>query len=577
MRLLAAAVAAFGVAHVFAATPLQELFDTYWEDTARRAPEFATFRGDTRYGDRFSDRSPEGIAAQDAYFRELQRKVRAVDRAGLSQKDRVSVEMLQRTADDAVLLSGYKGFTSMTISAAPFAFQGFFAQLARVTPVENVAQVEQFITRMERFPARVDQEIASLKRGKAAGWVPTQASVKTALAQIDGQIVPADKSPLLDPFSRLGAAIPDGEREKLRARAVRAIDTHVVPALRRLREYAGGEYLAAAPEEGGLSRYPGGAEVYAAAVRIHTTTNLTPRQIHDIGLAELKRLRAEMESVMRETGFQGDFAAFIRYLNTDPRFFYANGDEMLDGYRVIAKRIDPELPRLFAELPRAPYGVRAMPAFVGPDAAESYTAPSIDGLRAGYFNANALAFKSRPKWVMEALMAHEGVPGHHLQTARGMEMKDLPLFRRNAFQTAYLEGWATYSETLGSELGLYKDPYSRFGALQFQAWRAARLVVDTGVHAFGWKRRQAIDFMVERTGLDEPRVTSEVDRYYSWPGQALAYMIGALKIRELRDRALAALGDRFDVRRFHMVVLDSGAVPLDVLDQLVNDWIASQR
>ncbi len=291
----------------------------------------------------------------------------------------------------------------------------------------------------------------------------------------------------------------------------------------------------------------------------------------------MKRLRGEMEAVMREGGFQGDFAAFIRFLNTDARFFHASGEEMLEAYRAIGKRIDPELPRLFAELPRAPYGVRPMPDFMGPDAAESYTNPSLDGTRAGYFNANVLAYRKRPKWVMEALVAHEGVPGHHLQIARAVELGDLPAFRRGTFYSSYSEGWAVYSETLGGELGLYKDPYSRFGALQFQIWRAARLVVDTGIHAFGWTRKQAIDYMVERTGLDEPRVVSEVDRYYSQPGQALSYMIGKIRIVELRDRAKAALGERFDLRRFHMVVLDSGAVPLDILETLVDDWIAARK
>ena len=574
---IAVVVAAFTFAQAHAASSVTPLFESYWEDTARLYPENATFRGDHRYGDRFSDRSEAGLAAEESYWRALQKKVRGVDRSALSPADRVSLELLQRSADDTVLLLGYRGYRSMRVSAHPFAFQGFFAQLARAAPVETTAQVEQLLARMAAYPRLVDQELAIMKRGAAEGWIPMRASLKTALSQIDGQLVAVDKSPLFEPFGRLGAAIPASERDRLRERAMKAIGDQVLPALRRLREYVAGDYLAKAPEEGGLARYPRGPEVYAALVRIHTTTDMTPQAIHDVGLREGERLRGEMEAVMRETGYKDGFAAFIRYLNTDPKFFHASGDEMLEAYRAMSKRIDPELPRLFAELPRAPYGVRAMPEFMGPDAAESYTNPSLDGTRPGYFNANVLAYRVRPKWVMEALMAHEGVPGHHLQMARSVELKDLPAFRRSAFFTAYMEGWAVYSETLGADLGLYKDPYSRFGALQFQAWRAARLVVDTGIHALGWNRKQAIDYMVERTGLDAGRVESEVDRYYSWPGQSLAYMIGKIRIVELRDRAKAALGDRFDLRRFHMVVLDTGPVPLDLLGTLVDEWIASQK
>jgi uncharacterized protein (DUF885 family) len=283
-----------------------------------------------------------------------------------------------------------------------------------------------------------------------------------------------------------------------------------------------------------------------------------------------------MEAVMRETGFQGDFPQFITYLNTDAKFFYPSGEALLAGYRDIAKRFDAELPRFFAELPRAPYGVRAMPEFMGPTAAEYYDEPALDGTRAGFFNANALAWKTRPIWGMATLVAHESVPGHHLQIARSMELKGLPRFRRNGFYTAYIEGWALYAETLGNAMGLYDDPYSRFGHLQWQAFRAARLVVDTGIHSLGWTRQQAIDFMAERTGENRGFIESEVDRYTSTPGQALAYMIGELKIMELRDKAKRALGERFDLRRFHNAIIDNGALPLDTLEKLIDEWIRAQ-
>lgn len=311
-------------------------------------------------------------------------------------------------------------------------------------------------------------------------------------------------------------------------------------------------------------------------VDILTTTDLSPAEIHEIGQRELARLRAEMEAVMRRTKFDGSFAQFIEYLGTDPKFFASSPEALLAGYRDIAKRIDAELPRLFAELPRAPYGVRAMPSYQGPDAAEYYDSPARDGTRAGYFNANVVGWRTRPLWKMATLTAHEAVPGHHLQIARAQELKSLPQFRRGEGYNAFVEGWGVYAETLGREIGLYEDPYALFGHLQWQAFRAARLVVDTGIHSLGWSRRQAIDFMVERTGMGRAFVESEVDRYTSYPGQALGYMIGKLKIAALRERAHERLGAKFDLRRFHNAVIDQGALPLDVLERVIDEWIAAE-
>ncbi len=554
------------------------LFESHWEETARLYPEWATFRGDHRFGDRLTDASPGGLAERDAYWRSLQQRVKSLDVGQLSAIDRVSVELLLYQTEENLLFQQFDGFRTMTVSAASFAFQSQLAGILRANPVSTAVQVEQMLARMAAYPHRVEQEIARLRQGMAAGWVPPRAALERVLTQLDAQLAnPPEHSAFFEPFKHLGSGIDAAEQERLRARGARAISDHVLPAQRKLRAFVAGDYLAAAPADGALSSYPSGDRVYAALVRTHTTTALTPPQIHAIGLKEVARLRSEMEALMRSTGFTGDFVAFIKYLNTDPKFFHDSADALLAGYRDIAKRIDPELPRLFAELPRATYGIRALPAFMGPGAAETYDGPSLDGTRPGWFNANAVGYKIRPKWSMATLVAHEAVPGHHLQGARAAEMKGLPAFRRDAFFTAYGEGWALYAETLGTELGLYSDPYSRFGFLQAQLLRAARLVVDTGIHALGWTRQQAIDYMIERTGLDPEQMKSEVDRYISWPAQALAYMVGQMKIIELRDRARAALGDRFDIRRFHMVVLDSGPVPLDVLERLVDEWIAAQK
>jgi uncharacterized protein (DUF885 family) len=555
---------------------LHALFERHWEESARHYPEWATWRGDARFGDRFTDASPAGRAANDAWTRDLLREAEAVPVQDLSATDRVSRELFIHDLADDVRLQAYPGWRSRTL-VSQWGFQSGFAGLLQASPVSSVAEVRQMLARLAAYPVRVDQEIVRLRDGLALGWASPRPVLERVLRQIDGQLPPdvAD-SPFYAPFKGLGAAIPAAEQDTLRAQARQAIANQVYPALRKLRAFAAAECLPKAPPDGALARYPGGVAVYAELVRQHTTTDLTPQQIHDIGRIQIRRLRGEMEAAMRDTGFKGDFPAFIVHLNSDPKFFHASPDALIAAYRDIAKRVDPELPKLFAELPRMPYGVRALPSHLGPGAADTYDGPSLDGRRAGWFNANVAGYRTTPVWGMETLVAHEAVPGHHLQTARAAELGDLPPFRRASFYTVYAEGWALYAETLGSQLGLYTDPASRFGHLQWQAFRAARLVVDTGVHALGWSREQAIDYMVEQTGVERNHVATEVDRYYSDPGQALAYMIGELKIIELRDRARARLGPRFDIRRFHNALLDQGSVPLPVLERIVDEWIAAQ-
>ncbi|MEO6407920.1 MAG: DUF885 domain-containing protein [Burkholderiaceae bacterium] len=554
---------------------LHQLFDARWEVQMRTYPEWATYVGDPRYGDRLYDASPAAVAAEFASSREALTRARAIRRDALSALDRSSLDVFIHQTEDGLRYEPFVGFRSMSLGALG-GFQTEFSELLRASPVSRRAEVEQILARMAAYPARVEQELARLREGAALRWVPPRSVLERALALIDGQLTPQpDASPFFEPFTRLPGDMPVAERDELRARGRSAIADHVAPALRRLRSFVADEYLPAAPATGSLGSYPGGAQVYAQRVRTSTTTELTPTQLHAIGQRELARLRPQMEAVMKEVGFGGSFEQFVEYLYNDPKFFHASGEALLAGYRDIAKRIDPELPRLFATLPRASYGVRAMPAHISSDAAEFYSGPALDGSRPGWFNANAQGFRKRPIWSMETLAAHEAVPGHHLQIARAVELGELPKFRRADGYEVFGEGWALYAETLGFDLGLYKDPLSRFGHLQDQALRAARLVVDTGIHAFGWSRSQAIEFMIERTGKQRPFVTSEVDRYISWPAQALAYMIGELKIIELRDRAKARLGERFDIRRFHGIVLDQGSVPLPVLERAVDEWIAA--
>jgi len=555
----------------------QAVFEGYWSQTAELFPEWATYRGDHRFGDRLNDGSPEGRARWFALARETLAQLRALPRDALGAQDRLSADILTRELADSVALEPFTGWRTMTVNAAPFPFQASFHNLVRASPMATEADARRMLARMAAYPRRVDQEIANLRRGMAQGWVPPKRSLQVVLQQLDTQLAKTGAASIyFEPFDRLGRDIAEPARANLRSEGAAAVDTQVLPALRKLRAFVADDYLAKAPEEGGLARYPGGLQVYETLVRSETTTDLTPAAIHAIGLQQVAKAREGMEAVRREVGFAGDLQAFIRYLNTDKRFFKASGEEVLAGYRDIIKRVEPELPRLFAQLPRAPVGVRALPDFMGLGAVESYNGPPLNGTGPGWFNANALAYAVRPAWGMEAIALHEAEPGHHLQYARAAELTGLPMFRRAGGFTVYAEGWGLYAETLGPELGLYQDPYSRFGFYTNQAWRAARLVVDTGIHAQGWTRQQAIDYMTAAAGLERNRVESEVDRYISVPAQALTYMIGQLKILELREKAQRALGPRFDLRRFHMAVLDQGQLPLDLLEGVVDEWIARE-
>jgi uncharacterized protein (DUF885 family) len=398
--------------------------------------------------------------------------------------------------------------------------------------------------------------------------------------QIQGQLTgDPTKSPFYAPFERVPDAVPAADRERLRAAARDAIASSVFPAFTRLRDFVRDTYLPAGTRPIGASALPNGAAYYRYAARQSTTTALSPDEIHRIGLAEVARIRAQMDTVMRRSGFTGTFQEFLTFLRTDPRFYYKTADELVAAYRDISKRADAGLPTLFAELPRNTYGVRPFPDYEAPSQTTArYYQGAADGSRPGWFMVNTHRLDMRPKYEMEALTLHEAVPGHHLQISRAQELRGLPDFRRNAGYTAFVEGWGLYAESLGAEMpGFYADPYSKFGQLTYEMWRACRLVVDTGMHHHGWSRQRAIDFMRENTAKSEQDIVVEIDRYIVWPGQALAYKIGELKIKELRARAVRELGPRFDVRKFHNALLDNGPLPLDVLEREIDRWIVSQK
>jgi uncharacterized protein (DUF885 family) len=425
----------------------------------------------------------------------------------------------------------------------------------------------------------VDQTIALMEQGLTAQMTPPRITLRDLSGQVKAQIFDDPmKSPMLEAFSKMPLTIPAAEQTKLQERASAAYKDSVAPAFIKFDQFLTSRYLPACRETTDAASLPNGAAMYEYNVKWHTTTNKTPQEIHEIGLTEVKRIRGEMDGVMAAAGFKGSYEDFKKFLRTDPRFYFKDPASFLMAYRDIAKRADPELARLFGHLPQTPYGVKAVPDAAAPSQTTAYYDPgSFAAGRAGYMFANTYKLESRPKWEMEALTMHEAVPGHHIQVSIAQELQGLPDFRKNSSYTAFVEGWGLYAESLGEEMGFYKDPYSKFGQLTYEMWRAIRLVVDTGMHSMGWTRDQAIDFFRENAAKTDQDIIVEVDRYIVWPGQALGYKMGELKIQELRRRVEQQLGARFDVRGFHDVVLGHGAVPLDMLEQQVNAWAEAQK
>jgi uncharacterized protein (DUF885 family) len=569
------------------ATKLHALFEDEWQWTLREYPEFATSVGNHRYNDKLTDLSASAMDRRKAHERDVLKRITEIDRASLSGQDALSYDLFRRAAELSVSLQRFPavliplgGFLTpyewMPVSQMD-GVQIDIPGLPRLAPSRTTKDYDDFLARLAAYPKHIDQVIELMKRGIASGWVPPAVPIRKVLPQIEKQWADdLTKGPLYKPFEDFPDEITQADRSRLAARARELIGGSIIPALKGLHQFIAQTYLPACRQDISASGLPGGPAYYEAQVRWLTTTDLSPREIHEVGRREVSRIRQAMDEVIRQAGFSGSFPDFLRFLRTDPRFAPIPTDEVLPAFRDIAKRVDPELPKLFAELPRIPYGIREIPAFRGQTAAHS-TPGASDGSRAGYFNANTLKGTTRPRHEMEALLLHESVPGHHLQIARAQELKGLPDFRRNAFSNAYIEGWGLYAESLGEDLGLYKDPYSRFGRLQAEIFRACRLVVDTGIHSMAWNRQQAIDYMKENSGRSESFIEAEVDRYMVMPGQALGYKIGELKIKELRARASKTLGTKFDIRKFHNALIDDGPLPLDLLEQRIGEWIRSQQ
>ncbi len=552
---------------------LYEIFDRIWAWQLNSFPEFATYVGVPGHDDRWTDESLEAIAQRQRDQRQFLAELEAVDSSGLDSAAQLDRELILKSFQSDI--DGFQFHSEYLVLNQLGGVHLDVPQQMASMPANSIRDFENRLARLRAVPVLIEQTRVLLDLGLSAGITPPRITLRDVPEQIRKLITedPAD-SPILISFFEIPDEFSAKARVRLQLKAKRVLVDDVYPAYRGLLDYIEQKYLPGARETIGLSSMPNGENWYAYNARYHTTTDLTPEEIHEIGLAEVTRIRSEMDKIIRDLGFDGSFSEFATFLRSDPQFYFDTQEEFLTAYRAICKRADPELVRLFGTLPRLPYGVKPVPDYMDKSAPTAYYEPgSLAAGRPAAFFANTYDLATRPSWEMEALSLHEAVPGHHLQIALAQELEDTHDLLKHNFYTAFVEGWGLYAESLGEEMGFYQNPYSKFGRLTYEIWRAIRLVVDTGIHALGWSREQAIDFFRQNAPKTEHDIIVEVDRYIVWPGQALAYKIGELKIQELRAQAQRRLGSAFDIRSFHDEVLLRGAMPLDVLDQRIQAWV----
>ena len=560
-----------------AAAQLKALLDEDLDAVFRRDPVRATIRGVPGYNHLLPDVSLAALERERARELDMLARLRAVDADTLAGQDRVSYELLLDKTQSAVEAQRFPDAEGLVLSTLG-GIQNTMPRVAQVIAFRSSADYHDYVKRLEAMPRYAGETIERLRAGMRSGWMSPTPVLDRVVAAIDAHLVDdVDASILLAPFKRFVPAVPEGERAGLAAAARRAVAESYQPAMRRFKTFIADEYRPKAPAMAGLGALPGGVEYYEFLIRTRIVRGLTAAQIHALGLREVERLRKEIGGLARRIGFEGTTDEFIAHLRTDRKFFFTSPDAVLAAYRSMPGRVDPQLPKLFHAVPRMPYAVRSMtPAEAASSTAANYTVGSPALGTSGYFTINALGYANEATWRLETLFLHEAVPGHHLQTARAAEVEGLHPWRSmGIFNVAYGEGWALYAEKLGFEMGFYKDPYQHYGHLQAELFRAARLVVDTGIHAYGWPRDRAIEYMSGQGGVDHEFAVSEVDRYFSNPTQALGYLLGLRKFLELRARAEKVLGAKFDLRDFHAVAIDGGSLTLVVLEKRVDDWIAS--
>ncbi|MCH2189842.1 MAG: DUF885 domain-containing protein [Gammaproteobacteria bacterium] len=562
-------------ANELAEATFQSILDEHWSKTLAENPTLATSLGVRDYDSFLSDPSLEAYDLSVATNAELLKRLNQISPASLSSSSQLNHSLLKLDLENEIEAAKHGGrYMIMTNRGGPHL--SLTSMVGRL-PFFTIADYQSYATRLEAIPSYLESATARLQSGLDAGWVQPCEPMRGYEKSIETHIVEdAQSSVFMQPFAHKPAVVKQQDFDRIKTLASATVIENVIPALVKFREFYVNNYAPNCNTKVGTNTLPGGEDYYQHRVKFFTTTNLTAEQVHNIGLSEVARIRDEMDEVIKDANFEGDFKAWLEYLKTNPEFYPKTAEERMQVAATISKKMDGELPKLFGKLPRMPYGLKEIPLDIAEKTTTAYyQRPAGDGSRAGFYFVNTTLLDTRPLYQLEALSLHEAVPGHHLQIALAQEL-DLPNFRKYGGQTVFVEGWALYSERLGLEVGFYQTPYTNFGRLSYEMWRACRLVVDTGLHSKGWSRQQAIDYMAENSGLSMNNVVSEVDRYITWPGQALAYKIGELKIRELRAKAEAELGESFDIREFHDKVLENGALPLSVLERIVNSWIVEK-
>ena len=552
----------------------ESLLGSEWSKVVNDNPVYASSMGDLSRNTEWSDTSVENIYSDHQHQLDVLNLLDSLDISNFSEDNKVNYKLFKQEYKNSTESHAYKTFL------IPFSHRGGIQlqhETISIVPLRNKQHYLDWIERISKIDVLVDAAIEKAKLGISEEIVPPRFLMQKVFKQIKLQafVEPKD-SPFYRAFIEIDSSIERVDIDEIQQEALNVIKLKVIPAYVKLHRFFKDEYLPACRTSIGIKEINNGKEYYEFLARKFTTTNLSPKEIHEIGLSEVARIRDEMDTIINDVEWEGTFKSFLDDLRTNPKFYYETSEELFESYLATSKRIDPELVKLFKVLPSMPYGLKPIPMESAPDTTTAYyQRPAADGSRAGYYYVNLYRPEVRPKYEIEVLSVHEAMPGHHLQIALAMEL-DLPNFRKYGGITAFVEGWGLYSERLGYDLGLYKDPYSKFGQLTYDMWRAIRLVVDTGMHYFDWTRQDAINYFLENSAKTKQDVMNEVDRYINWPGQALAYKIGQLKILELRAKAESEFGEDFDIKDFHHEVLKRGALPLDILEQYINQWIEKE-
>ncbi|NKF52557.1 DUF885 domain-containing protein [Shewanella sp. WXL01] len=556
------------------AKDVQDLIDKSWAHTLASNPGMAAQFGDESAKGKLTDMSPEALAQRHITTKSLLDAAKAIDRSELSNSDLINLTILQDQLQNQVDMYRFKDHY-LPITAE----SGFHAYIASIANgrFKTYADYQHYLAKLEALPNYFAQQTFWLKQGLSVGITPAKVTLNGFENSISPYITEPSDSGYYQPFEQFPKHFTKAQRDELTLQGLQAIRDKVIPSYQAFYDFMTEEYIPNAREEIAASAMPDGEAFYANRVSYYTTLDMTADEVHQLGLKEVARIRAEMQQIIDDVEFKGSFADFLHFLRTDPQFYPKTAEELLKEASYIAKKADAMLPKYFGNLPRQPYGIAPVPAEIAPKYTTGRYSGSNSDDQPGYYWVNTYALEQRPLYELEALTLHEAVPGHHLQIALTKELDNLPNFRRYSYISAFGEGWGLYSEYLGLEAGFYQDPYSNFGRLTYEMWRAARLVVDTGMHAKGWTRQQAIDYMASNTALSMHNVTTEIDRYISWPGQALSYKIGELTIKRLRAKAENALGEDFDIRAFHDAVLENGSVPMPILEQMIDQFIAKYQ